>query len=96
MRAIVVTEPGGPEVLQVVDREPPTPGPRDVLVDVAAAGVNFMDIYSREGRPPYTPETPFVLGAEGAGRVGAVGAEVSAFAVGDRVAWTGVPGSYAE
>jgi NADPH:quinone reductase len=96
MRAIVVTEPGGPEVLQVVDREPPTPGPRDVLVDIAAAGVNFMDIYSREGRPPYTPETPFVLGAEGAGRVGAVGAEVSAFTVGDRVAWTGVPGSYAE
>jgi NADPH2:quinone reductase len=80
----------------VVDRESPTPGPRDVAVEVAAAGVNFMDIYGREGRPPYTRETPFVLGAEGAGTVRAVGSEVSGIAVGDRVAWTGVPGSYAE
>ena len=96
MRAVVVTEPGGPEVLQVVERAAPTPGPRDVVVDVAAAGVNFMDIYSREGRPPYGRDTPFVLGSEGAGPVRAVGAEVTEFAVGDVVAWTGVPGSYAE
>lgn len=96
MRAVVVSAPGGPEVLQVVDRESPTPGPGEVLVDVAAAGVNFMDIYSREGRPPYGRETPFVLGAEGAGTVRAVGGEVAGIGVGDAVAWTGVPGSYAE
>jgi NADPH:quinone reductase len=96
MRAVVVSEPGGPEVLRVVDREAPTPGPREVVVDVAAAGVNFMDIYSREGRPPYGRETPFVLGSEGAGTVRAVGGEVSEIRVGDVVAWSGVPGSYAE
>ena len=96
MRAVVVSEPGGPEVLRVVDREAPTPGPREVVVEVAAAGVNFMDIYSREGRPPYGRRTPFVLGSEGAGTVRAVGGEVSEIRVGDVVAWTGVPGSYAE
>jgi len=96
MRAVVVSEPGGPEVLRVVDREAPTPGPREVVVDVAAAGVNFMDIYSREGRPPYGRETPFVLGSEGAGTVRAVGGEVVEIGVGDVVAWTGVPSSYAE
>ncbi|HEX2072530.1 MAG TPA: quinone oxidoreductase [Geodermatophilus sp.] len=96
MRAVVVTELGGPEVLRVADHETPTPGSREVVVDVAAAGVNFMDIYGREGRPPYTRDTPFVLGAEGAGVVSAVGGEVGEFAVGDPVAWTGVPGSYAE
>lgn len=96
MRAVIVTAPGGPDVLQVADREPPSPGPRDVLVDVAAAGVNFMDVYQREGRPPYSRETPFVLGAEGAGTVLAVGSQVSEVAVGNTVAWTGVQGSYAE
>jgi NADPH2:quinone reductase len=96
MRAVVVSAPGEPEVLRVVDREAPTPGPREVVVDVAAAGVNFMDIYSREGRPPYGRQTPFVLGSEGAGTVRAVGGEVSEIRVGDVVAWTGVPGSYAE
>jgi|SRR5829696_2060232 len=96
MRAVVVSEPGGPEVLQVVDREALTPGPREVVVHVAAAGVNFMDIYSREGRPPYGRPTPFVLGLEGAGTVRAVGGEVSEIRVGDVVTWTGVPGSCAE
>ena len=96
MWAVVVTEFGGPEVLRVGERASPTPGSGEVVVDVAAAGVNFMDIYGREGRPPYARETPFVLGAEGAGTVSAVGADVSEVAVGDRVAWTGVPGSYAE
>lgn len=96
MRAVVVSEPGGPEVLRVVDREAPAPGPREVVVDVAAAGVNFMDIYSREGRPPYGRQTPFVPGSEGAGTVRAVGGEVFEIRVGDAVAWTGVPGSYAE
>lgn len=96
MRAVLVTSHGGPEVLEVAERDTPAPGPRDVLVDVAAAGVNFSDIYSREGRPPYAHEVPYVLGAEGAGRVSAVGGEVAGIAVGDMVAWTGVPGSYAE
>lgn len=96
MRAVIVTAAGGPDVLEVSDRETPTPGARDVLVDVAAAGVNFMDIYMREGRPPYTQRRPFVLGSEGAGTVAAAGAAVAGVAVGDTVAWTGVPGSYAE
>jgi NADPH2:quinone reductase len=96
MRAVVVSKPGGPEVLELQDQEPPSPGAGEVLVDVGAAGVNFMDIYGREGRPPYGRPTPFVLGAEGAGTVAAVGHDVSGLAVGDPVAWTGVPGSYAE
>lgn len=96
MRAVIVTAAGGPDVLQVVDQETPTPAARDILVDVAAAGVNFMDIYMREGQPPYTRPTPFVLGSEGAGTVTAVGSEVTEVAVGDTVAWTGVPGSYAQ
>jgi NADPH2:quinone reductase len=96
MRAVLVTAHGGPEVLRVAERDAPAPGPHDLLVDVAAAGVNFMDIYGREGRPPYAHDVPFVLGAEGAGRVSAVGREVSGSTVGDVVAWTGVPGSYAE
>jgi NADPH2:quinone reductase len=66
-------------------------------VDVAAAGVNYMDIYQREGRPPYASAgLPYVPGAEGAGTVAAAGPSVRDFAVGDRVAWTHVPGSYAE
>jgi NADPH:quinone reductase len=96
MRAVVVSRPGGPEVLELEDRPSPSPGTGELLVDVAAAGVNFMDIYGREGRPPYGRQTPFVLGAEGAGTVTALGSGVSGVSVGDTVAWTGVPGSYAE
>jgi NADPH2:quinone reductase len=96
MHAIVVTRHGGPEVLELVEREMARAGPAEVLVEVAAAGVNYMDIYSREGTPPYRAEPPYVLGVEGAGTVAAVGAQVSGLAKGDRVAWTGVPGSYAE
>ena len=59
-RALVVTRPGGPEVLEVQDREIPTPGPGEALIAVAAAGINFIDVYQREGIYP-TP-TPFVLG----------------------------------
>ena len=96
MRTVVVTRPGGSEVLELEDRASPSPCAGEVLVDVAAAGVNFMDIYGREGRAPYGRATPFVLGAEGAGTVAALGSGVSAVSVGDTVAWTGVPGSYAE
>ena len=96
MRAVVVTEHGGPDVLQAAERPDPGPGPGQLLVEVAAAGVNFMDIYQREGRASYRRDVPFVPGAEGAGTVAAVGDGVSGFAARDRVAWTGVPGSYAE
>jgi NADPH2:quinone reductase len=96
MRAVVVKENGGPEVLQLSDWPDPSPGPGQLLVDVAAAGVNFMDIYQRTGQPPYRGGVPYVPGGEGAGTVAAVGPEVSGVAEGDRVAWAGVPGSYAE
>ncbi len=94
MRAIQVTEHGGPEVLAVVDVPTPTPGEGQVLIDVAAAGVNFIDTYQRSGSYPI--ETPFILGMEGAGTVRAVGAGVEGIAEGDRVAWKGGLGSYAE
>jgi NADPH:quinone reductase len=94
MKAIQVTKPGGPEVLQVVDLPVPQPGPHEVVVKVAAAGVNFIDVYHREGR--YKAPLPFVIGQEGAGTVSAIGAEVKDVKVGDRVAWTSVMGSYAE
>jgi NADPH2:quinone reductase len=97
MRAVIGSQHGGPEVLQIGEVAPPEPGPGHLLVDVAAAGVNYMDIYQREGRPPYASAAlPYVPGAEGAGTVAAVGPGVSDFAVGDGVAWTQVPGSYAE
>jgi NADPH:quinone reductase len=96
MRVIVVSQHGGADVLQPADMPPPQPGPGQLLVDLAAAGVNFMDIYQREGRPPYASNLPYVPGAEGAGTVVAAGPDVTGFAVGDRVAWTGAPGSYAE
>lgn len=91
MRAVVVERTGGPDVLSLKEVEAPTPGPGDVLVDVSAGGVNFIDIYKREGIYP-TP-TPYVVGSEGAGTVAAVGAEVADVAVGDRVAWAMVDGT---
>ena len=90
---LIVTRPGGTEVLRVEDRARPVPGVGELLVEVEAAGVNFIDIYQREGVYP-TP-TPFALGQEGAGVVRAVGPGVSTRAVGDRVAWPFVPGSAA-
>ena len=94
MRAVVVTRNGGPEVLEVMEREAPTAGPGQVLVDVSVAGVNYRDIYEREGG--YGPEPPLVAGIEGAGTVAAVGDGVSEVSVGDRVAWSSAFGSYAE
>ena len=96
MRTVVVRQHGGPEVLEVADREAPQPGAGELVVDVAAAGVNFMDIYQREGRPPYAVPPPFVPGAEGAGTVASVGGGAPDFAVGDRVAWAGLSQGYAE
>ncbi len=91
--ALVVTKPGDSGVLQVQDREIADPGPGELLVEVAASGVNFIEVYQRQG--VYPMPTPFVLGAEGAGRVGAVGPDVAGFAVGDVVAWAAAPGSHA-
>jgi NADPH2:quinone reductase len=96
MRVVEVDRRGGPEVLNVAKREAPRPGPGQVVVDVAAAGVNYMDIYQREGVGGYRPELPFVPGAEGAGTVAAVGEGVTHLAVGDPVAWAGPGSSYAE
>jgi NADPH2:quinone reductase len=94
VRAIQITENGGPEVLNVVDLPTPEPKPGEVVVEVGAAGVNYIDTYHRGG--VYKVDLPLVLGLEGAGRVAAVGDGVEDVAVGDRVAWTNTPGSYAE
>src|SRR3954470_5363321 len=96
MRAIVVTEHGGPEVLELQDRPDPSPGPRELLVEVDAIGVNFRDVYEREGKGTHVSETPHPAGVEGAGTVSAVGEGVTRFTEGDRVAWSNAPGSYAE
>ena len=95
MRAVVITRHGGAEVLEAKDWEAPTPGAGQLLVDVSVAGVNFRDVYEREGGH-YGGTPPFVAGAEGAGTVAAVGDGVEGIAVGDRVGWTSAPGSYAE
>jgi NADPH:quinone reductase len=96
MRVVVGERLGGPEVLSATEREAPRPGPGEVVVDVAAAGVNYMDIYQREGIGNYRTEPPFVPGAEGAGTVAALGEDVKTLAVGGRVAWAGPGSSYAE
>jgi NADPH2:quinone reductase len=96
VQAIVVTKLGGPEVLEVRDEPDPEPGPGQLLVDTEAIGVNFRDIYEREGIGGYSKEAPFVAGAEGAGTVAATGDGVHDFSVGDRVAWAAADGSYAE
>jgi len=90
----VIASHGGPEVLEVLDRPVPEPGPGQLLVHVAVAGGNYRDVYERPGG--YGGKLPLVVGAEGAGTVAAVGDAVSEFAVGDRVAWAAAPGSYAE
>jgi len=94
MKAIVVNKPGGPEVLAYQESPDPIPGPHQLLVRVAAAGVNFIDIYQREGL--YTMPLPYTPGLEGAGVVVDVGASVTTFVPGDHVAWAGMLGSYAD
>jgi NADPH2:quinone reductase len=96
VRAVIAEAYGGPEVLRLAEHDSPEPGPGQLLVEVTTAGVNYMDIYQREGRPPYAADVPFVLGSEGAGTVGAAGPGVEDVRQGDRVAWTGIPGCYAE
>ncbi|GAC1327800.1 MAG: quinone oxidoreductase [Mycobacteriales bacterium] len=94
VRYVEVKQYGGPDVLQVVEGPAPAPGHGQALVDIAASGVNYMDVYQREGA--YRVPAPFALGTEGAGRVRAVGDGVDTVQVGDRVAWKLAQGSYAE
>jgi NADPH2:quinone reductase len=94
MQAIQVSQVGGPEVLVPTDLPVPTPKPNEALVQIKAAGINFIDVYFREGRYP-TP-VPFVNGQEAAGVVTEVGSEVTTLKPGDRVAYTSALGSYAE
>jgi NADPH2:quinone reductase len=95
MRRILVREYGGPERLQVEPMtEAPRPGPGQLLVDVEAAGVNLLDTYQRKGIGIHGASLPLVLGLEGVGRVREAG-EGAGYAVGSRVAWIDVPGSYA-
>jgi NADPH:quinone reductase len=96
VRAIVVTGHGGPDVLELREQPSPEAGPGQLLVDVEAVGVNFRDVYEREGAGPYGGSPPLVAGVEGAGTVAAVGDGVTGVAAGDRVAWAAAPGSYAE
>jgi NADPH2:quinone reductase len=94
MKAIQVRQPGGPEAMELADLPVPQPKANEAVVKLSASGVNFIDVYFREGR--YKAVPPFVLGQEGAGVVNAVGTDVKTMKNGDRVAWTGVMGSYAE
>lgn len=94
MKAIVVSQQGGPEVLSYVDAADPTITSTGLLVRVAAAGINFIDTYQRSGLYPMS--LPYTPGLEGAGTVLEVGSDVTGFAVGDTVAWTSNLGSYAE
>jgi NADPH:quinone reductase len=94
MKAIQVQKTGGPEVLTLVDLSIPKPKANEALVKIAASGINFIDVYFREGRYPAT--LPFVDGQEAAGTVTEVGSEVKSVKPGDRVAYSNVIGSYAE
>lgn len=94
MRAIQIRANGGPDVLEPTEMELPDPAPGELLVEVAAAGVNFIDTYQRSGL--YSVSLPFTPGSEAAGRVLRAGSEATGFSAGDRVAWAMSPGAYAE
>ena len=94
MKAIRVHETGGPEVLRLEEIPDPVPGPDELLIDIATIGVNFIEIYQREGL--YQMPRPFTPGAEAAGVVRAAGSAVTGFKVGDRVVSQAVKGAYAE
>src|SRR6059058_3837394 len=94
MKAIIVTQPGGPENMQLADVPVPEPGPNQARVRIAASGVNFIDVYFRTGL--YKADLPITLGSEAAGAVEAVGSEVTEVGPGDRVAYAMARGSYAE
>ena len=96
MRAVVCDRLGDPSVLKVKEVPIPEPGPRDVVVRVGAAGVNFPDILSVSGNYQHKPELPFVPGMEGAGTVHAVGSEVTAGSRATSVIFGVRPGAFAE
>jgi NADPH2:quinone reductase len=93
MKAVRPKQAGGPEVLQLEEFPTPVPSSNQVLVRTEAIGVNFIDVYTRSGQ--YQMQPPILVGAEGAGIVEQVGEGVTSVRPGERVAWTGVPGSYA-
>src|SRR5262245_51017906 len=94
MRAIVVTENGGPEVLRPAEQEDPRPGAGEIVVRPAATGINFIEVYQRTGA--YPKPLPDIPGAEGAGRVVAVGEGVNGVREGDQVVSFNLRGAYAE
>jgi NADPH:quinone reductase len=94
MKVIQVQNPGGPDAMQLVDAPIPTPGPKQALVRIHAAGVNFIDVYFRAGL--YKTDPPITLGSEAAGTVESVGPGVTEVAPGDRVAYAMARGAYAE
>ena len=94
MKAIQVKQTGGPEAMELVELPVPQPKANEAVVKLTASGINFIDVYQREGR--YKVPLPFVIGQEGAGVVSAVGAGVRSVKAGDSVAWTSVLGAYAE
>jgi NADPH2:quinone reductase len=94
MHAVQVAQVGGPEVLKWTEVPSPLPGPGEVVVRLAAAGLNYIDTYHRRGL--YAREMAFIPGLEGAGTIEMVGADVDDWTIGDRVAWADVEGSYGE
>ncbi|MBI2158103.1 MAG: quinone oxidoreductase [Candidatus Rokubacteria bacterium] len=94
MKAVRIHTQGGPEVMRLEDIAEPQPKAGEVVVKLDAAGINFMDVYQRSGL--YKLTLPLTLGVEGGGTVSAVGSGVTDVKAGDRVAYTGVPGAYAQ
>jgi NADPH2:quinone reductase len=94
MHAVQICETGGPEVLSWDEVPSPIPGPGEVVVRLAAAGLNYIDTYHRNGL--YPRDLPFVPGQEGAGTIELLGSDVKGWRIGDRVAWADVGASYAE
>jgi NADPH2:quinone reductase len=94
MKAVRIHAPGGPEVMRYEDVAAPAPKAGEAVVKVEAAGINYIDVYFRSGQ--YKAELPITIGMEAGGTVSAVGAGVTDVKVGDKVAYTGIPGAYAE
>jgi NADPH:quinone reductase len=94
MKAVRIHAPGGPEVMRYEDVPEPTPKPGEAVVKVEAAGINYIDVYFRSGQ--YKADLPLTIGMEAGGTVSAVGSGVTDVKVGDKVAYTGIPGAYAD
>ena len=94
MKAVRIHAPGGPEAMRYEDAPEPAPKPGEAVVKVEASGINYIDVYFRSGQ--YKAELPVTLGMEAGGTVSAVGPGVTDVKVGDKVAYTGIPGAYAE